>query len=69
MNRNLTLLAALGASLATVPAVYAQAAPAAAPAAVAPQATDAKIALVNFAFGIRERSFFKTLCRSCNCCR
>ncbi|ADW67756.1 OmpH family outer membrane protein [Granulicella tundricola] len=48
MNRNLTLLAALGASLATVPAVYAQAAPAAAPAAVAPAATDAKIALVNF---------------------
>jgi Skp family chaperone for outer membrane proteins len=49
MNRNLTLLAALGASLATVPAVYAQAAPAAAaPAAVAPVATNAKIALVNF---------------------
>jgi len=48
MNRNLTLLTALGAGLALAPFAFAQA-PAAAPApAVAPVAMDAKIALVNF---------------------
>jgi len=50
MNRNLTLLTALGAGLALAPfaAAQAPAAPAAAPAPVAPVAMDAKIALVNF---------------------
>ena len=48
MNRNLTLLAALGASLAFPTLASAQAPAAAAPSAVAPQATDAKIALINF---------------------
>ena len=50
MNRNLTLLTALGAGLALAPfaAAQAPAAPAAAPAVVAPVAMDAKIALVNF---------------------
>ena len=49
MNRNLTLLAALSASFAFTSLASAQApAPAPAPAAVAPQATDAKIALINF---------------------
>jgi len=49
MNRNLTLLTALGAGLALAPFALAQAPAAApAPAAVAPVAMDAKIALVNF---------------------
>ncbi len=48
MNRHLTLLTALGAGLATSSFAYAQTAPAAAPAAVAPQALAAKIALINF---------------------
>lgn len=59
MNRNLTLLTALGAGLVLAPAVFAPvaiaqtAAPApaastAAPEASAPHATDAKIALINF---------------------
>ena len=51
MNRNLTLLAALAASLATTSFAMAQApaaAAAATPAAVTPQAMDAKIALINF---------------------
>jgi outer membrane protein len=52
MNRNLTLLTALGAGLALAPFVFpAQAvsqAPATAPAATTPVAMDAKIALINF---------------------
>jgi len=49
MNRNLTLLTALGAGLALAPFAVAQAPAAAAPTApVAPVAMDAKIALVNF---------------------
>jgi len=48
MNRNLTLLTALGAGLALAPFAAAQAPAAAAPAPVAPAAMDAKIALVNF---------------------
>ncbi len=53
MNRNLTLLTALGAGLVLAPAAFAQAAPAAeAPAtatsATAPAALPAKIALINF---------------------
>jgi Skp family chaperone for outer membrane proteins len=53
MNRNITLLTALGAGLALAPfaaaQAHAQAAPAAAaPTAAAPVAMDAKIALVNF---------------------
>ena len=48
MNRNLTLLTALGAGLALAPFAAAQAPAAAAPAPVAPAAVDAKIALVNF---------------------
>jgi Skp family chaperone for outer membrane proteins len=53
MNRNLTLLTALGAGLVIAPAAFAQAAPAAeapatASAATAPTALPAKIALINF---------------------
>jgi len=49
MNRNLTLLTALGAGLVLAPFALAQAPAAApAPAVVAPVAMDAKIALVNF---------------------
>jgi hypothetical protein len=49
MNRNLTLLTALAAGLASVSIASAQAAAApAATAPVAPAAIDAKIALVNF---------------------
>lgn len=53
MNRNLTLLTALGAGLVLAPAAFAQAAPAAetpatSSAATAPTALPAKIALVNF---------------------
>lgn len=50
MNRTFTLLTALSAGLVVAPMAIAQtpAAPAAAPAAVTPQAMDAKIALVNF---------------------
>ena len=48
MNRNFALLTALGASLVLSPLAIAQAATAPAPAAVAPHAVDAKIALINF---------------------
>ena len=49
MNRNLTLLTALGAALVIAPFASAQAPAAAAPAPAAPaQAVDAKIALINF---------------------
>jgi len=51
MNRNLTLLTALGAGLVLAPAAFAQAAPAAetpATTATAPAALPAKIALINF---------------------
>ena len=48
MNRHLTLLAALGLSLSPLAFASAQAPAPAAPAAVTPQAVDAKIALINF---------------------